>query len=61
MIKENTKAPLFKIPSTNKNELKIKTSEAFDKEVFGAPTFIVNDKLIWGQDRLEYAVDELKI
>jgi len=44
-----------------KNELKTKTSEAFDKEVFGAPTFIVNDKLFWGQDRLEYAVDELKI
>ena len=43
-----------------KDELKIKTSEAFDKEVFGAPTFIVNDKLFWGQDRLEYAVDELK-
>jgi 2-hydroxychromene-2-carboxylate isomerase len=44
-----------------KEELKIKTSEAFNKEVFGAPTFIVNDKLFWGQDRLEYAVDELKI
>lgn len=44
-----------------KNELKTKTSKAFDKEVFGAPTFIVNDKLFWGQDRLEYAVDELKI
>ena len=44
-----------------KNELKTKTSEAFDKEVFGAPTFIVNNKLFWGQDRLEYAVDELKI
>ena len=44
-----------------KNELKTKTSEAFDKEVFGAPTFIVKDKLFWGQDRLEYAVDELKI
>ena len=44
-----------------KNELKTKTSEAFDKEVFGAPTFIVNDKLFWGQDRLEYAVEELRI
>ena len=43
-----------------KNELKIKTSEAFDKEVFGAPTFIVNNKLFWGQDRLEYAIDELE-
>ena len=41
-----------------KDELKIKTSEAFDKEVFGAPTFIVNDKLFWGQDRLEYAIDQ---
>ena len=35
------------------------TSEAFDKEVFGAPTFIVNNKIFWGQDRLEYALEEL--
>ena len=35
------------------------TSEAFDKEVFGAPTFIVNNKIFWGQDRLEYAIEEL--
>ncbi|WP_440912087.1 2-hydroxychromene-2-carboxylate isomerase [Candidatus Pelagibacter sp.] len=41
-----------------KDELKTKTSEAFDEEVFGAPTFIVNNKLFWGQDRLEYAIDE---
>ena len=26
MIKENTKAPLFKIPSTNKNEYSLKDS-----------------------------------
>src|SRR5210317_1763267 len=43
-----------------KDELKIKTSEAFDKEVISASTFIVNNKLLWVQDRLEYAVDELK-
>ena len=30
----------------------------FEKEVFGAPTFIVNDKLFWGQDRLDYALEE---
>ena len=42
-----------------KNKLKYFTSEAFDKEVFGAPTFIVNNKIFWGQDRLEYAIDEL--
>ena len=42
-----------------KNKLKNLTSEAFEKEVFGAPTFIVNNKIFWGQDRLEYALDEL--
>ena len=35
------------------------TSDAFKKEVFGAPTFIVNKKIFWGQDRLEYALEEL--
>ena len=28
------------------------------KRVFGAPTFIVNNKIFWGQDRLEFALDE---
>ena len=42
-----------------KNALKDVTNEAFKKEVFGAPTFIVNNKIFWGQDRLEYAVEEL--
>ena len=41
-----------------KDELKNATREAYDKEVFGAPTFIVNDKIFWGQDRFEYALDE---
>tara|TARA_S200000501_G_C20632684_1_gene659671 strand:- start:95 stop:673 length:579 start_codon:yes stop_codon:yes gene_type:complete len=43
-----------------KNKLKELTSEAFKLDVFGAPTFLVNNKLFWGQDRLEYAIDELK-
>ena len=43
-----------------KNKLKQLTQEAFEKEVFGAPTFIVNNKIFWGQDRLEYALDEIK-
>ena len=42
-----------------KDDLKKLTNEAFDKEVFGAPTFIVNNKIFWGQDRLEYALEEL--
>ena len=42
-----------------KDSLKDMTNDAFIKEVFGAPTFVVNDKVFWGQDRLEYALDEL--
>ena len=42
-----------------KDLLKNLTKEAFDKKIFGAPTFIVNNKLFWGQDRLDYAIDEL--
>ena len=42
-----------------KNELKDLTNIAFQNDVFGAPTFVINQKLFWGQDRLEYALDEL--
>ena len=41
-----------------KDELKSVTQKAHDKGIFGAPTFIVNDKIFWGQDRLEFALDE---
>ena len=41
-----------------KDELKDLTDKAFELDIFGAPTFIVNDKLFWGQDRLEYALEE---
>ena len=41
-----------------KDELKNVTQEAHDKEIFGAPTFVVNEKIFWGQDRLEFALDE---
>ena len=44
---------------STKDKLKELTNEAFNKEVFGAPTFIANNKIFWGQDRLEYAVEEL--
>ena len=42
-----------------KDELKLLTSNAFENDIFGAPTFVVNKKLFWGQDRLDYALDEL--
>ena len=41
-----------------KNDLKNLTDKAFEKNIFGAPTFVVNEKIFWGQDRLEYALDE---
>ena len=42
-----------------KDKLIKSTTEAFENEVFGAPTFIINNKIFWGQDRLEYALQEL--
>jgi 2-hydroxychromene-2-carboxylate isomerase len=44
-----------------KDKLKELTSDAFKREVFGAPTFIVKNKIFWGQDRLEYALEELSV
>ena len=41
-----------------KDDLKKLTTDAFNKDIFGAPTFIVNNKIFWGQDRLDYALDE---
>ena len=41
-----------------KDKLKELTKDAFEKNIFGAPTFVVNNKLFWGQDRLDYALDE---
>jgi len=41
-----------------KDKLKKLTNDAFEMDIFGAPTFIVNKKLFWGQDRLDYALDE---
>ena len=41
-----------------KEKLKQLTNLAFKKNIFGAPTFIVNKKIFWGQDRLDYALDE---
>ena len=43
-----------------KDDLTNLTQEAFKNKIFGAPTFVLNNKLFWGQDRLDYALDELK-
>ena len=44
-----------------KDELKDITKKAHEKDIFGVPTFVVNSKIFWGQDRLEFALDEYKI
>ena len=41
-----------------KEQLKRKTNEAYELGIFGAPTFLVNNKIFWGQDRFEYALAE---
>jgi len=41
-----------------KEKLKLLTDEAFSKKIFGAPTFFYNNKIYWGQDRLDYVIDE---
>ena len=41
-----------------KDKLKDNTQEAHDNEIFGAPSFVVNNKIFWGQDRLEFALEE---
>ncbi|MFT6466425.1 2-hydroxychromene-2-carboxylate isomerase [Halopseudomonas sp.] len=37
-----------------KEQLKVTTTEAVERGVFGAPTFFVNDEMFFGQDRLEF-------
>ena len=51
----------FALRSTSsliKDSLRKKTSDAYQKGVFGAPTFVANNKIFWGQDRLEFALKE---
>ena len=43
-----------------KDKLKKLTNDALKKGIFGAPTYHVNRKIFFGQDRLSYAIDEIK-
>ncbi len=44
----------------NKEFLRKQTEEAVALEIFGAPTFVVDTELFWGNDRLEDAIDWYK-
>lgn len=42
-----------------KDRLKANTQEAADRDAFGAPTFFVDGRLFFGQDRLHFVEDAL--
>ena len=59
-FKINPKTFFLRLNTQNiKDLLRKNTTEAYEKGIFGAPTFVVNNKIFWGQDRLEFAVNEI--
>ncbi len=57
----NVNPKTFVLRSTSssiKDVLKKRTSEAYEKGIFGAPTFVSNNKIFWGQDRIEFVLKE---
>jgi 2-hydroxychromene-2-carboxylate isomerase len=60
---QDVNADLFSLKyndSVIKNDLIKRTNDSFVKGIFGVPSFIVNGKLFWGQDRLEFVLSEAK-
>ena len=41
-----------------KEELKKRTNDALLKGIFGTPSFRINNKMFWGQDRLNFVLQE---
>jgi 2-hydroxychromene-2-carboxylate isomerase len=55
----NPKTFLLRVGSSSiKESLRKKTDEAYKKGIFGAPSFVSNNKIFWGQDRIEFAINE---
>ena len=55
----NSKTFILRSTSSSiKDSLKKRTEEAYEKGVFGAPTFVSNNKVFWGQDRIQFAINE---
>ncbi len=55
----NPKTFLLRSASSSiKDSLKKRTNEAYEKGIFGAPSFVSNNKIFLGQDRIEFALDE---
>ena len=61
LVKLDITPDIFLLESVNpdiKNELKNRTENAYQKGIFGLPSFMVNNKVFWGQDRLDFALHE---
>ena len=57
----NPKTFALRLSNQNiKDELKKRTQTAFEKGIFGAPSFVSNNKIFWGQDRIEFALNEAR-
>ena len=55
----NPKTFLLRATSSSiKDMLKKETNEAYEKGIFGAPSFVSNNKIFWGQDRIEFVINE---
>ena len=54
----NPKTFLLRSTSSIIKDTLKKTSDAYQKGIFGAPTFVANNKIFWGQDRIEFALNE---
>ena len=57
----NVNPKTFALRSTSsliKDSLRKKTNDAYNKGIFGAPTFVANNKIFWGQDRIEFVMKE---
>ena len=55
----NPKTFLLRSASSSiKDSLRKRTNEAYEKGIFGAPSFVSNNKVFWGQDRIEFVLNE---
>ena len=58
-IQVNPKTFFLRSTTQNiKEKLKNNKNEAYEKGIFGAPLFLINNKIFWGQDRLEFVIKE---
>ena len=55
----NPKTFLLRSASSSiKDSLRKRPNEAYEKGSYGAPSFVSNNKVFWGQDRIEFALNE---